>query len=435
MEETVQVVKVEVPRPDWAGVKAINEQAFCRYFDQAYHMVYTEGNFYSCNGLEREELVQKLIYDCISPYYCTGMNKKVNSLTDVLKRELWQYSLEEQENLVHCSNGTYVVGDNILDYSRICRCRLPVSYNPRAPRPQRWLAFLDELLEPEDVLTLQEFFGYCLLPINYAQKMLMIIGKGGEGKSRVGVVASRLFGDTMVNGSLSKLEKSPFSRADLQNRLLMVDDDLQLEALTTTGNIKTIITAEQPVDLERKGVQSYQGKLFCRLMAFGNGNLRSLHDRSHGFFRRQIILTAKPRPENRVDEPLLAKILCRELEGILLWAIAGLERLMGNDFQFTISAAAANNLRQAMADSNNTVEFMKAQGYHRFDPLGMITCRRLYECYEDWCADNMLRPLSSKSFVSALIAEQETYGIRYSNHVPGGNDREVRGFRGIRAVV
>lgn len=436
METTMDTaLEVQAPRPDWAGSRFINEQSFCRYITQAYPMIYAEGNFYSVNGMEPEDRVQKLIYDCISPYYSSGLIKKVNNLTDVLKKELWQETLEESETLIHCFNGTYQPGAAAFGHMRYCRCRLPVNYNPKAPKPEQWLNFLSELLEPEDCLTLQEFFGYCLLPVNYAQKMLMIIGKGGEGKSRVGIVASRLFGDNMVNGSLTKLEKSQFARADLQNRLLMVDDDLQLEALTTTGNIKTIVTAEQQIDLERKGVQSYQGKMFCRLMAFGNGSLRALHDRSHGFFRRQIILSAKPRPETRQDDPFLALKLCQELEGILLWAIEGLERLIMNDMCFTISPGAEANLKIAVSEGNNTVDFMASQGYIRLDPLGVISSRSLYRIYSDWCEDNMLQPLSARTFVSLLMGDADHYGIQYTNRIPGGNDRLVRGFRGIRAIA
>ena len=40
----------------------------------------------------------------------------------------------------------------INDYNR-----LPVSFDREAPVPSRWLSFLDELLYPEDILTLQEF--------------------------------------------------------------------------------------------------------------------------------------------------------------------------------------------------------------------------------------------------------------------------------------
>lgn len=120
--------------------------------------------------------------------------------------------------------------------------------------------------------------------------MLLLTGKGGEGKSRVGVVLQALLGCNLKTGSIAKVEISPFARADLQNMLVMLDDDMKMEALTQTNNIKAIVTAELPMDLERKGQQSYQADMRVRFLALGNGRMQALHDRSYGFFRRQILL-------------------------------------------------------------------------------------------------------------------------------------------------
>ena len=67
-----------------------------------------------------------------------------------------------------------------------------------------------------------------------------------------------LFGSSMANGNLTKVETNRFARADLEHTLVMVDDDMKLEALPQTNYIKTIITAELPLDLEKKSQQSYQ---------------------------------------------------------------------------------------------------------------------------------------------------------------------------------
>ncbi len=91
------------------------------------------------------------------------------------------------------------------------------------------------------------------------------------------------------------------------------------------------------MDLEKKGRQSYQGWMYARLLAFSNGDLQSLYDRSDGFFRRQIILTTKEKDPCRKDDPDLAEKSCLEVEGILLWAIVGLQRLVANDFRFSES--------------------------------------------------------------------------------------------------
>ena len=118
---------------------------------------------------------------------------------------------------------------------------------------------------------MQEYLGYCLIPSNKAQKMLILTGNGGEGKSRIGLVMRSLMGDNMNTGSIQKVETSPFARADLEYKLLLVDDDMKMEALPQTSNIKTIVTLEGKMDVERKGKQSEQRMLYCRFLCFGNG--------------------------------------------------------------------------------------------------------------------------------------------------------------------
>ena len=435
MRATMSKEGKDLTAPDWAGATGIDERKFCRDFSVQHPLLYSEGHFFSTEGMEPEDRIRKYVYDYVACYYSSDLHRIVSGLVEALKLEYHRERFPVEESVIHFANGTFRLYEGLSPQKEPCRYRLPVNYNPDAPRPALWLKFLEELLEPEDIPTLQEFMGYCLVPVNYAQKMLILVGSGGEGKSRIGVVMSHLLGECMCNGSLTKLEKSPFARADLQNRLVMVDDDLQMEALTTTGHIKSIVTAEQRMDLERKGIQSYQGTLFCRLMAFGNGSLRSLHDRSYGFFRRQIILTVKARDPKRRDDPFLAQRLRKELEGIAQWALNGLERLIQQDMQFTISPRALQNLQQAESEGNNALDFMDSQGYIRLDPMSEVTCRRLYSIYCEWCDDNSLTPLSSKTFTASLVSAAHRYNIIYSNHIPGGNGRQVRGFRGLRGLV
>ena len=74
--------------------------------------------------------------------------------------------------------------------------------------------------------------------------------------------------------------------------LVMVDDDMQMSALTETSTLKTIITLEGKLDLERKGQQSDQGDVYARLLAFGNGSLQSLYDHTDAFYLPRRLLGA-----------------------------------------------------------------------------------------------------------------------------------------------
>ena len=41
-----------------------------------------------------------------------------------------------------------------------------------------------------------------------------------------------------------------------------------------------------------------------------------------------------------MDDPFLVEKMCAELEGILLWCLKGLHRLVQNNFRFTVSPKA-----------------------------------------------------------------------------------------------
>ena len=209
-----------------------------------------------------------------------------------------------------------------------------------------------------------------------------------------------IFGDNMVQNSLGKIETNRFARADLEGALLMVDDDMQMEALPQTNYIKAIVTADAPMDLEKKGIQSYQGELYTRFLGFGNGSLKALYDSSEGFFRRQIILTVKPKDPRRKDDPNLAEKLIREKNGIFNWCFVGLMRLVKNNYVFTISRRARENLRAAYRDANNAGDFLQSSGYFTLIQDGQASSKELYRVYKQWCDDNMTRTMNPKRFVS-----------------------------------
>lgn len=421
--------------PGWLRGGRINEIEFCHDFKDKHCIVFWEGSFFSVEGrITREDDLRKRIYQELEDWVTTEVSAKVERLLSCLRVVANQDCLKPrdgEEIILDVANGTLRISGVFSSYKGLTRYRLPVRYNPAAEKPERWLRFLEELLYPEDIPVLQEYMGYCLIPSTLGQKMLLITGKGGEGKSRIGVVMKDLLGVNMNLGSIAKVEKSPFARADLQHILLMVDDDLKMEALDQTNYLKSIITAELPMDLERKGIQSYQGTLNVRFLAFGNGTLQALHDRSYGFFRRQIILEARERPRDRIDDPYLSFQLKREKEGIFLWAFEGLQRLVQNDFKFTDSPRARANLLRSMAQGNNVVEFLGSSGYIRFGPEYIATSRNLYEAYREWCLDNAYTPHSSNGFWNFLLQNRETYRIAPTRTVPIGGGKYARGFRGV----
>ena len=162
-EEMMQTSPFECPA--WFDGKKINETVFCEEFLRDYPMVTVNDAFFTVNGrVHDENRLKKVIYDRIKYYVTSGVAKKVTNLLDVMRMECCTAKLSLYQDRIHVANGTYYLNGTFSPEKDFCRNRLPVAYNPDAPQPVTWLHFLSQLLEPEDILTLQEFMGYCFIP-------------------------------------------------------------------------------------------------------------------------------------------------------------------------------------------------------------------------------------------------------------------------------
>lgn len=423
--------------PSWYDGQSINEATFCRDFLNSHKLLYTENSFFTVDERMMDETPLKTeIYQLLEPYASTSVPKKISNIIELLRITAHVDDFPPQTDRIHVANGTLFLDGTFSDTKEeIVRSRFPVSYNQLASQPVTWLHFLEGLLHEDDIPTLQEYIGYSLIPCNKGQRMIVIKGNGGEGKSPIGTVLAHLFGCNAKDGSIGKVSENRFARADLEHIHLLIDDDMRMEALKQTNYVKSLVTAQGRMDLEKKGKQSYQGWMYARLLAFSNGDLQSLYDRSDGFYRRQLILTTKERPPNSVDDPDIAEKMCRELEGIFLWAFEGLQRLVANHFRFTESSRAHANRETIKQDANNALLFMEAIDYIRLTPDGKISSQELYEIYTVWCRENGFSPLKSRSFSEFLIANQKKYGIEHSNNLTNIVGRRVWGFIGIEPVL
>ena len=243
--------------PVWFDGQNINEALFCEEFLQERRIIFANGAFFTPDGRVTDDLpLRGEIYDKLKFCAVNNIPRKITNILEVLKLEAQVSDFPPEQDRIHVANGTLLLNGTFTEgRPAIVRSRLPVGYNPDAPAPVIWLNFLDGLLYAEDIPTLQEFIGYCLIPSNKGQRMMVIKGNGGEGKSQIGAVLSTIFGTNMKDGSIGKISENRFARADLEHILLCVDDDMRMEALRQTNYVKSIVTAQGKMDLERKGKQ------------------------------------------------------------------------------------------------------------------------------------------------------------------------------------
>lgn len=423
--------------PSWlGGFGQLDEPLFCSEFAMNYPLMYYDNRFYDIDGEVSEDMIAFMISEAVMPHVTNNVAATVKRLVEALKLYCYSDPLIPAEDEIHLLNGVLKTDGTWIPEKEFCVNRLNVNYDPEIWNevyyPEKFLTFLMDMLDMEDITTLQEYLGYCLIPSTRGQAMLFIIGNGGEGKSRIGVVLQEIFKTAMITGCFQRIETDKFFRYNLQNKLLMLDDDMQLTALPSTGYIKNLITAEIPVDIEAKGKQSQQAMLYSRFLCFGNGSPKALYDKSDGFARRLIILTTKPVPANRVNDPFLADKFIAEKEKIFCWMFDGLKRIIQNNFKFTISEKSRKNTSEVMAENCNIIEYLADTSYITFAPDAQTSSTDLYGGYSHWCSENALTALRQETFIGWIKSNERRYNIKYVYHVPGRNGGHVRGFRGIR---
>ena len=431
-----QKARASLYNPVWLTKNGVNESAFLDEFNAVRGYKCINGRLYlASRGFVPDSEVLADIQRQLEGHIIKQLHRTAHELLGALKNRCWLAPPPAEPGRVYFRNGWYSLEDGSFhpDIDAFTFYRVAVDFEPEAPAPQQWLDYVAALLDAEDIPTLQEFCGYALIPTTRAQKMLFLIGNGGEGKSVAGAVLMAIFGQAATSGRMHDLEER-FGMSGLEGKLLFIDDDLPTAKLRETANMKKIVTAQTPILVERKGRDAYPAQIYCRLMCFGNQLTDSLYDHSNGAFRRRLILTTKPRDPARVDNPQLAEeIIADELPGVALWMLEGLKRLQANNWKFTVSEKQRQQEQQYREDSFNLLAFLADREWVVFDAAASVTSRELYTAYCRWCMKNGEDALAQKTVLGYLKSNGQTLHISYSKHILSRDGVDSRGFLGIGA--
>ncbi len=276
-----------------------------------------------------------------------------------------------------------------------------VSFAAGAQAP-RFGAFLNDCLDPATQLLVQELVGYLLIPETRAQKAFVLVGEGGAGKSTLlGVIQELLLGRANVANIAWQCLGDKFSTAELDGKLANIFADLPTRSIDDSNLFKSI-TGEDWLTAERKNKDPFTFKATARLVFSCNSIPKNLGDRSGAFYRRLVIVPFLPaRPVAQRDLQLKEK-LAGEAPGILNWALAGLMRLRGNGYRFTVSPASQAALNSYQVAGSSVLSFIEDACV--VDPAGQVSAAQLYHAYQQYSGAAGLRAVSQKRFWTELKA-------------------------------
>jgi putative DNA primase/helicase len=303
-------------------------------------------------------------------------------------------------------------------------------YNAKAPKPKRWLEFLDSIkLDAESIGLLQEWFGYVLSGDLWAQKGLIITGPPRAGKGIIGHILSELVGQLMVASPALHTLGREFGLEQLLNkRLCLVSDARLSNRIDAAAVIESLlrIVAGDSVDVARKFRDALNLVLGVRVMILSN-EMPQLSDNSNAINTRFLILELTESFLGR-EKTGLKDALLEELPSIGLWAMTGYQRLRARGA--FLEPESSETARQHWFEENNPLaQFVedccdvKQDGGDSRKWLEVKTTD-LYHIYEDWAKLNGMSVMAAHAFSRRLVG---TFGPKV------GRDKKdhVRIFTGI----
>jgi putative DNA primase/helicase len=312
-----------------------------------------------------------------------------------------------------------------LLFSTAC---LDFAFDPHAPRPTAWLEFLNQLWEGDSasIATLQEFCGYFLTPDTRQQKILLLVGPKRGGKGTIARVIRGLIGPENVAGPTLSGLGTNFGLWPLLGKSLAIIHDARLsgrsDAAAETERLLSI-TGEDAHTIDRKNLPPVTSKLSARFLLLTN-ELPRLLDSSGALASRFVVLRLTRSWYGKEDPSLTDRIL-GERPGILLWAIAGWQRLRerGHFLQPDAGKELAGELEDLASPVGAFVRDCCLVG-----PEYQVSVADLFGRWRVWCErKGRKEPGTEQTFGRDLLAAVPTL----QRVQPRDGESRFRAYRGI----
>jgi putative DNA primase/helicase len=388
--------KQKVFTPKLLGEALIARQTY--RFAASQLWVYRDGVYLPCGDATLRTDAQALL----------GKERRVDRINETLSYVEVATRLEEEGppdcQYINVRNGRLDWATGTLEtHTPACftTVQLPIEYDPTATCPD-FDAYLETTFDADVHPLIEEILGWCLVPDTRFETAVMLTGEGKNGKSVfLDLIAALLGEENVSHVALQDLEENRFKAAQLYGKLANVFADLDTRALLSSSMFKTLTTGD-PIDAERKFVQSFTFRSYAKLL-FSANKIPSSRDRTYAFYRRWIIIpfnrTFDGEGSNPQPDTGLRGKLRHDLAGIFNRALHGLIRLAANE-HFS-DPKSVSDAKQAYIRSNDNVRVFVAECLIA-DTNESIEKHALHEVYERWCDAYGERAVSQTLFKDAL---------------------------------
>ena len=422
-----------------------NEKAFFRYCAET-------GLFAEVTADLLKQEVSKLILDMGNAKRVKGlvMDRNAPRLTAIvqqLKGIVEQRdAFKKNGRFLHLANGVLdLSGDApvLLPFSPDFRSRnaSPIAYDPSATCPRFLDALLLPAVHPEDVAVIQKYMGLSLLGRNIIQRLLILDGMAGRGKSQLAIVIQHLVG--MVNCTQLRTEhlNERFELYRFLRKTLLAGVDVQADFLSARGApvLKALVGGDI-MDAEQKGgTGCFPIEGTFNVVITCNSRLRVRLEGDVGAWRRRLLIVRyeAPPPAKKIPD-FGAHLVKTEGSGILNWAVEGLGDLL-RDVEETgdiaLTPRQAGVVDSLLAESDSLRQFLADRVERAVGDGNDLSVHEIVEAYAEYCPGHGWSPLPitviQRQIEGLMLELFQTVKVQSIQR----DGKAARGFRNVRFKV
>jgi len=290
----------------------------------------------------------------------------------------------------------FSLGASDFDFDRDAKC----------PEWEDWLGQVFRK-DKTQIKLLQEWMGYCLTYDCSQRKVMLLLGVTTSGKGTILNILSHLLGEkNMVSAEPGDTLDRFFGASIFGKRLINFFDLRMGGRLDAAAFGAAILKLAEgaPLKIEAKNKDPFTAPTVAKVTIASN-NLPRFVDASSAVAGRFLVLRFTESFLGKEDKGLDER-LEKELPGIFLWALAGLERLQDNKWRWTQHVAGQETLEE-MADECSPVKRFVDECCI-IDPLCEVERMTLFVEWKKYCEErNILQVGTDSSFGAAL---KDAYG-------------------------
>lgn len=351
---------------------------------------------------------------------------------------------QKRSNFIHVENGVLQYKDGEFEMENftpfhLSRNRTEISYVKNAKCPKFIEILMKPALSKADIELIQMYAGQCLLGRNISQKLLLLRGTPGSGKSTLvniikGVIGSVNIGELRPSHLTQRFELTRYN-----GKTLLVGPDVKSQFLNTAGAsvIKSLVGNDY-MEGEVKGgneVIAMVGNF--NIMITTNSHLLVKLESDAPAWKRRLLIVEYDCPPPEVVIPDLDEHLIKiEGAGILRWCVKGAEKLLTvlskGDGRFPLTEEQDQRINDLLNESNSIRSFVNE--WIEIDSESTLTSHEAFAGYQRYCVDKGWDAQGKLEFWHEIQdVMMEFFHVKLSTNIKRYASMK-RGYKGVKLI-